>query len=510
MMLLTDGTVMAQEAGVTNVWYRLTPNSSGSYSSGTWSTTSIANMGTQRLYFASNVLANGNVFVMGGEYSGSSGSENDNNTGQIYNTATNTWTNVGTFPNSAFGDDPSTLLTSGNLLTGYIGGPQTYIYNVSTNSFSATTGNKPDNDQSDEEGFVKLPNNDVLDYEVFYNTGSTPGHAALYNPTTNTWTNTGTVPVALSSSAAGYELGPSGLLPNGDVFQVGGNDNTGLYNPTTNTWTAGPSIPGGLESDDAPGVLLPNGQFIFTADTQLYKSPTHVFDYNYTNNTITDITPTTGNGDPSNLVSQLAGTPSYVDRFLMLPNGQALFTASDGTLYVYTGTGAVSSSSTPAITGVTSNGSNSYTLSGTALNGASQGATYGDDAEMDTNYPIVSLTNGTTVTYGRSTGWNSPGAVGLTNGSTSTNFTLASALPSSPVVTPVNPNAVEGSARLTCRSRPSPIPTETTRAVTQPRSPGATAHRQQVSSPAPTAAVTTRFRARIPTPRKAPRRSRYK
>ena len=244
MMLLTDGTVMAQEAGVTNVWYRLTPNSSGSYSNGTWSTTSIANMGTQRLYFASNVLANGNVFVMGGEYSGSSGSENDNNTGQIYNTATNTWSTVGTLPESR---TSATILRpccpTATSLRVTSSGPQTYIYNVSTNNLSATTGNKPDNDQSDEEGFVKLPNNDVLDYEVFYNTGTTPGHAALYNPTTNTWTNTGTVPVALSSSAAGYELGPAGLLPNGDVFQVGGNDNTGLYNPTTNTWTAGPSDP---------------------------------------------------------------------------------------------------------------------------------------------------------------------------------------------------------------------------------------------------------------------------
>src|SRR6186713_1622314 len=67
MMLLTDGTVMAQRAGVTNIWYRLTPNSAGSYQNGTWST--IASMGLQRLYFASNVLTDGRVFVLGGEYS---------------------------------------------------------------------------------------------------------------------------------------------------------------------------------------------------------------------------------------------------------------------------------------------------------------------------------------------------------------------------------------------------------------------------------------------------------
>ena len=32
-----------------------------------------------------------------------------------------------------------------------------------------------------------------------------------------------------------------------------------------------------------------------------------------------------------------------------------------------------------------------FTLTGTQLNGISAGATYGDDAEMDTNYPIIQL-----------------------------------------------------------------------------------------------------------------------
>ena len=105
-----------------------------------------------------------------------------------------------------------------------------------------------------------------------------------------------------------------------------------------------------------------------------YSSPTHVFDYNYLNNTITDITPTVANGDPADLVSQLGDTPSYTDRFLMLPTGQALFTAGEDTqLYVYTGTGPVDASSTPSISGITSNGSNSYTLTGSALNGAHGG-----------------------------------------------------------------------------------------------------------------------------------------
>jgi hypothetical protein len=443
MMLLTDGTVIGQQAGVTNTWFKLTPNSSGSYSSGTWST--IATMNLQRLYFGSNVLQNGNVFVVGGEYSGASGTANWTNTGEIYNSATNTWSNITNFPNTQFGDDPTILLPNGNVLAGYLSGPQTYIYNITNNTWSQT-GTKLNNDASDEETWVKLPDDSILSYNVFTNLGTTPGAAQRYIPSSGTWVATGPVPVSLSSSAVGEELGPGAVLPNGKVLQLGGNSNSALYDPATNSWTTGPVIPGGRACDDAPGVLLPNGQFLFAADTPLFHSPTHVFDYDYVSNTITDVTPTTANGDPADLVNQLAGLPSFTGRFLMLPNGQALYTAGgNANLYVYTPTGSVTASSVPTITSFTSNGGNSYTLNGTQLSGASQGASYGDDCEMDTNYPIVSLVNGSTVTYGRTTNWNKTG-IGLTNGATTTNFTLPVALLLPPVVTPVAPTATEGTA----------------------------------------------------------------
>ena len=185
------------------------------------------------------MLQNGNVFVLGGEYSGSGGGQNFTNTGEMYNSATNSWSSITNFPNSRFGDDPSTLLPNGNILTGYISGPQTYIYNVSSNSWTST-GTKNNGDQSDEEGWVKLPDNSILSYDVFYNTGHTPGLAQRYVPGSGTWVNTGSVPVALSSSAAGYELGPNALLPNGKVLQVGGNSNTALYDPELRHMEHGP------------------------------------------------------------------------------------------------------------------------------------------------------------------------------------------------------------------------------------------------------------------------------
>ena len=38
-------------------------------------------------------------------------------------------------------------------------------------------------------------------------------------------------------------------------------------------------------------------------------------------------------------------------------------------------------------------GSNTYSISGTLFNGFSEGASYGDDAQSSTNYPLVRITN---------------------------------------------------------------------------------------------------------------------
>ena len=95
MLLLTDGTVMAQGAGQSNTWFRLTPSASGSYTAGTWSAR--ASMAQTRLYFGSNVLPDGRLFLVGGEYSSAGGFTN---TGEIYNPVSNTWSNIANFPQS--------------------------------------------------------------------------------------------------------------------------------------------------------------------------------------------------------------------------------------------------------------------------------------------------------------------------------------------------------------------------------------------------------------------------
>ncbi len=73
------------------------------------------------------------------------------------------------------------------------------------------------------------------------------------------------------------------------------------------------------------------------------------------------------------------------------PTGQLLFNDSSNQPWVCTPQGAPPDSALPMITGVVANGGGSYTLTGTQLNGQSAGAAYGDDAQMNENYPIVRL-----------------------------------------------------------------------------------------------------------------------
>jgi len=95
MMLLTDGTVMIQQGSSQN-WMRLTPNSLGSYINGTWS--SLAPMSTPRLYFASNVLPDGRVWILGGEYTGPGLVANWSGTAEIFDPLANAWTTVASYP----------------------------------------------------------------------------------------------------------------------------------------------------------------------------------------------------------------------------------------------------------------------------------------------------------------------------------------------------------------------------------------------------------------------------
>src|SRR3954468_13729191 len=64
LQLLPDGTVMAAANNGTSTigrgWFRLTPDSHGSYVNGTWTT--LASMIDTRIYYSAQVLRDGRVF----------------------------------------------------------------------------------------------------------------------------------------------------------------------------------------------------------------------------------------------------------------------------------------------------------------------------------------------------------------------------------------------------------------------------------------------------------------
>ena len=454
-ILLSDGTVMVQGGAdnASNTWYALSPDASGSYINGTWS--QLASSNVQRLFAPMNILPNGNVFLMGGEYSGPNTDATFNNTGEIFNPVTDKWTNIANFPQPIFGDDPTKVLPNGQVLAGFIVGPQTFFYNPANNTWTQAA-TKQDNDQSDEESWVKLPDGSILSYSIFASIGSGVSMAQKYIPSSNQWVEAGTItdssgnPVQLSSDSAGDELGPALLLPDGRVIQFGSTGNTAFYDYRTNTWTQGPSIPNDLIASDDSGGVLPNGNVLiavspFATDSNgnfAFPPPTTIYEFNPTTGSYTDVTPTDDNLDQEN---------AFLTTMLDLPSGQVLLTNNTGQLEVYTPDGAPQASWAPVITNIQRSGtSNSiFTLTGTQLNGLNEGSAYGDDLQMDTNFPLVRLTSLQTgaVTYARTANWS---LTGVATGSTpeTVNFTLPASFPAGAYTLTVVANGIPSQSRL--------------------------------------------------------------
>jgi len=176
------------------------------------------------------------------------------------------------------------------------------------------------------------------------------------------------------------------LRPDGTVFAVGGTSSTGIYDSTTGTWSAGPTIPSSDGVEDGPAAILPDGNVLIDVGptSPCYAKGTKFYEFNGT--TLTLVAAPIGAGS----------NPSYTGRMLVLPTGQVLFTDGTTTVQIYTPTGTYESSWQPTILKVSAtltHGTKNNKIQGTQFNGLSQGAMYGDDAQMATNYPLVRITN---------------------------------------------------------------------------------------------------------------------
>jgi hypothetical protein len=393
MFLLTDGTVLLNECASgygTRKWWKLTPDSSGSYVSGVW--TRVADSNVARKYFASAVLADGRVLVCGGEYSDASGSNAQDETArtEIFDPVANTWTEIN--PPSGIiqiGDSACCLLPDGRFFLGSFNSAATNVFDPATGNWTATA-NK--GDSGSEETWVLMPDGTIVVPQC-----SNSPNAEKYIIATDSWVGAGTLPASIVE-AASLELGPGLLLTDGRAFFVGANaGNTALYTsgavPTAaGTWVAGPSIPSTNKqargSKDGPGVLLPSGIVLFPAapvdgSVGNYLSPCTWFEFDGANLNSTADAPN-------------SNCPTYVGRMMLIPTGQVIWVREDNSdFYVYTESGGPQKSFRPVITAapaVLFTGTTA-SVSGTQFNGLSQAVGYGDDYEAATNYPLVRVRN---------------------------------------------------------------------------------------------------------------------
>ena len=415
-ILLTDGSVLVQDAGFPD-WWKLTPDQSGSYLNGTWSQIASTLPTYSPLYHSSAVLPDGRLIIEGGEYLLTVDQTDFIPTwtaqGAIYDPVTNVWTPVAPPPffdffgtEQTIGDAQSVVLADGTYMQANCCTTQTALLDARTLTWTPTGAGK--SDINDEEGWTLLPNRKVLTVDAYVGSYDAAGKAAeIYNPRTRTWSSAGSTRVQLwdSSAACGgaavatQEVGPGVLRPDGTVFYTGANAcgaaHTAIYNSRNGSWSAGPDFPDGLGVADGPAALEPNGKVLVMASPGVFSTPSVFLEWDGRH--LNEIP-----GPPNAAIDS-----SFYGNMLVLPTGQILLTDFSNDIEIYTPvrSGAQESESDPKIYAAPSQvrRGSTYRVVGRGFNGVSEGAAYGDDAQAATNYPLVRITNNRTghVVYAR-------------------------------------------------------------------------------------------------------------
>jgi len=240
---------------------------------GTWTAT--GGMTEPHLGHAATLLPDGRVLVVGGlEPTGSqivSGRYSRLASAELYDPATGTWTATRDMAQARHGHT-ATLLPNGLVLVagGYDGDRRASaeLYDPATGRWTAT------GDMTEPYGShtaTLLPNGTVL--VAGGDAPSGPGaigwpHAAIYDPTTETWTAMGDMIAAPLGHAAT-------LLPDGRVLVSGGRVHGGpesakfndaeVYDPVTGRWTVTASMAEAREGHTA--TLLPDGSVLVSGGT---------------------------------------------------------------------------------------------------------------------------------------------------------------------------------------------------------------------------------------------------
>lgn len=422
----TDGTVLISDYLTKNgQWFKLTPDNKGKYEDGTWSKIAPMPSGYSPLFFASQTLPDGRMIMNGGEYNINGGSFVKR--GALYDPVANSWTSVSPPSGwSTIGDAESVILPNGTYMLANCCFSQAALASISGTTVTWTTQNTYGD--NDEEAFTPLPDGDLLLVDV-WNHGANYDDYEIYNTAAGTWSLAGQTADYLSTTSA-FELGPAVVRPDGTILQFSANPTLAvndIYDIAKGMWSSGPTlaVSGKLyDCADAPAVELPSGNTLVEASPGIFKKPSHFWEIGLANKKgqikVTQVS------DPA----QAPQTSSFEGTFVMLPTGQALWDNSQVKIFevaTYTPLGSPKASWLPAVSSVSSTlkvGSTGNAISGTNFNGFSLGASYGDDAQMSTNYPLVRITNSTTgdVCFARSYNFSTMGI--WTSGATSAEFDI--------------------------------------------------------------------------------------
>jgi len=442
-LLLTDGSVIVQDAGCPD-WWRLTPDSSGSYANGTWTQIASLPAGYSPLYHSSAVLPDGRVIIEGGEYNVYQGvyfTPIWTAEGAIYDPVANSWTSVAPPPffdvqetvlpppfapifAQTIGDAQGVILPNGTFMQADCCTSEMALLNAKTLTWTQTGAGKYD--PNDEEGWTLLPNGKVLTVDAYVPIPPFPyipdgTNSELYDPASGTWQSAGSTIVQLwdsgltcgefnaPSPTPTFEVGPAVLRADGTVFYTGSNTcpdgagPTAIYNSRTGQWRVGPIFPvvngvTDINIADGPASWEPNNKVLMMASPSFGSPPSFFFEWD------------------GRHLNQVPGPPnapfdgSYYGNMLVLPTGQILLTDFSGDIELYNPTitwedREFESRIAPVIFDaplLLARGK-SYQVHGTGFSGVTQGAAYGDDVQAATNFPLVRITNLQTshVTYSR-------------------------------------------------------------------------------------------------------------
>jgi len=425
-LLLTDGTVIVHDVCY-GQWYRLTPDKRGKYESGSWSTLPVMPAGYGPFFFASEVLSDGRVIVSGGEYNGPDGTCSQVWTakGAIYDPVANTWTSIAAPSGwTSIGDAQSVILPDGSYMLADCCSTQEAIASISGDTVNWSGTGKHKADSNKEEAWIQLPNGNLLTVDTNTHLENT-NQVEIYNTLKGSWSVAGSTAQELVDPDS-HEIGPAVLRPDGNLIWFGAEPNNDIYNVARASWMAGPEFTiRGYDCEDAPAALLTSGNVLVQASPGIYGVPSHFWEFRIPKKGSASLVQV---DDPKTAPA----VSSYYGRFLELPTGQLLWTNSGefervNEVATYTPRGLPSASWLPVISSVASRliiGSKNNAIAGSNFNGFSQGATFGDDAQMSTNYPLVRITNSSTgnVCYTRSHDFSTMGV--WTSGTTSAAFDI--------------------------------------------------------------------------------------